>query len=89
MNPRQAAAARLGIRLDLDQNKTANSAEKFPMMTSRRSAIRHCPICRIAMQAAKSRDGLADFDIFRCLMCETTIREAKSHAKARGSAPDD
>jgi hypothetical protein len=30
------------------------------------------------MQAGKSRENLADFDTFRCLACDTTIREAKS-----------
>ena len=45
------------------------------MTTSRRPAIRHCPVCRIAMQAAKSRDNLDDFDLFKCLICETTIHE--------------
>jgi hypothetical protein len=59
------------------------------MTTSRRPNIRHCPVCRIAMQAAKSREDLADFDMFRCLTCETTIREAKTSAKGRGSAPDE
>jgi len=29
------------------------------------------------MQASKSQEYLADFDIFRCLACDTTIREAK------------
>jgi hypothetical protein len=29
------------------------------------------------MQASTSQDDLADFAIFRCLTCDTTIREAK------------
>jgi hypothetical protein len=28
------------------------------------------------MQASKSRENLADFDIFQCLSCHTVIREA-------------
>jgi hypothetical protein len=59
------------------------------MTVSRRPAIRHCPLCRIAMQGAKSRDELADFDIFRCLTCDTTIRESKSPARRRRPAPDE
>jgi len=44
-------------------------------MTPSRPPIRHCPLCGIAMQAAKSRDELSEPDIFRCLTCETTITE--------------
>jgi hypothetical protein len=59
------------------------------MTTSRSPAIRHCPVCRISMQAGKSREDLADFDMFRCLTCGTTIRETKSQGKSRGNAPED
>jgi hypothetical protein len=59
------------------------------MTTSRRPNIRHCPVCRIAMQAAKSRNDLVDFDMFRCMTCETTIREGKSTGKGRANASDD
>jgi hypothetical protein len=41
------------------------------------------------MQAGKSREDLADFDMFRCLTCGTTIRETKSQGKSRGNAPED
>jgi hypothetical protein len=46
-------------------------------MPSRRAtpAIRHCPLCGIAMQARKSREDLARFDVFQCLTCDTTIVE--------------
>jgi hypothetical protein len=50
------------------------------MTTHRRPTIRHCPVCRIAMQATKSRDNLDDLDMFKCLACETTIHEPKSGA---------
>lgn len=54
-------------------------------MTSRpRPAIRHCPVCGIAMQASKSRQNLADFDTFQCLTCETTISESDSRPKGAG-----
>ena len=36
------------------------------MTMPRRPDIRHCPVCRVAMQAAKSRDNLDEFDMFRC-----------------------
>jgi hypothetical protein len=56
------------------------------LMTPRnRPHIRHCPLCGIAMQAGKSRESLADFDIFRCLTCDTTIREAKPGNRRLGS----
>jgi len=71
------------------KNRAANFAYIFAMTKSRRPAIRHCPVCRIAMQAAKSREDLTDFDIFRCLTCETSIREAKSPGVARRSASED
>jgi hypothetical protein len=38
---------------------------------------RHCPICGIAMLGSKSREDLAKFDTYRCLTCETTIRESR------------
>jgi hypothetical protein len=55
-------------------------------MLSRRyvPAIRHCPLCGIAMQASKSREVLEHFDTFRCLTCHTTILET---ASADRSAP--
>jgi len=71
------------------KSRIGNSANGSSMTTSRRPAIRHCPICRIAMQGAKSRDDLTDFDIFRCLTCETTIRESKSPSNPGGRAPDE
>jgi hypothetical protein len=47
-------------------------------LTSRpHPSIRHCPVCGIAMQASKSREDLAHFDIFECLSCQTQIRETK------------
>jgi len=71
------------------KNRALNFADLFLMTESRRPAIRHCPICRVAMQAAKSPPEIADFAMFRCLTCETTIREAKSPARARESGPED
>ena len=29
------------------------------------------------MQASKSHEGLAEFDTFKCLTCQTTISETK------------
>ncbi len=50
-------------------------------MTSRRTAstpaIRHCPLCGIAMQASKSREDLKHYDTFQCQTCHTTIVEAE------------
>jgi hypothetical protein len=43
-----------------------------------RPLIRRCPLCGVAVKAGKSQENLADFDTFRCLACDTTIREAKS-----------
>jgi hypothetical protein len=47
-------------------------------MISRRAApaIRHCPLCGVAMQASKSREDLTKFDTFQCLTCHTTVVEA-------------
>jgi len=45
------------------------------MTASRPPSIRHCPLCGIAMQASKSRENSAEFEIFRCLTCQTTISE--------------
>jgi hypothetical protein len=60
------------------------SIDVFCMTMRPRPAIRHCPVCRIAMQAAKSRDNLDDFDIFKCLTCETTIHEPQSGTRPSG-----
>jgi len=49
-----------------------------------RPRIRHCPICGIAMQASKSREGLADFDTFECLNCGTAISESKPQPPGTG-----
>jgi hypothetical protein len=38
-----------------------------------RPPLRHCPVCGIAMQAARSRDDSAYFDRFECFSCHTTI----------------
>jgi len=67
---------------------TVISADVFFMTMHRRPAIRPCPLCGIAMQAAKSRDNLDDFDMFRCLTCETVIRESKSQTRRSGSASE-
>jgi hypothetical protein len=45
-------------------------------------AIRHCPLCGVAMQASRSRESLKNFDTFRCLTCDTTIVEKASTGKA-------
>jgi hypothetical protein len=65
------------------------SVDIFSMTTQRRPSVRHCPICGIAMQAAKSRDNLADFDMFKCLTCETTIRESTSRNRRPGGTPEE
>lgn len=46
------------------------------MKSRARPALRPCPICRVAMQASKSREDLADFDLFECQTCHTTIRQS-------------
>lgn len=47
---------------------------------ARAPAIRHCPLCGVAMQASKSRADRENFDIFRCLTCHTTIVVAAAEA---------
>lgn len=50
-------------------------------MTSKTGlAIRHCPLCGVAMQGSKSLENLGDFDTFQCLTCGTSIREEKSRS---------
>jgi hypothetical protein len=58
-------------------------------MPSRRATptIRHCPLCRVAMQASKSREDLRKFDTFRCLTCDTTIVETSKAADAAHLLP--
>jgi len=71
--------------IDLIWIKAARCLRHFKgKMPSRRSvpAIRHCPLCGIAMLASKSRDTQADFDTFRCLTCHTTILETASAGKS-------
>ncbi len=65
-----------------------NSVDVFLMTTHRRPSVRHCPICGIAMQAAKSWDNLTEFDVFQCLTCETTIRESKLRKQRPGDASE-
>ncbi len=43
---------------------------------SERPPLRHCPVCGIAMQAAKTRVELDHFDRFECLSCQTVINAA-------------
>ena len=47
------------------------------MPSRQKLKVRPCPLCGIAMQASKSRDELAEFDIFECQTCRTTISESK------------
>lgn len=51
-------------------------------------AVRHCPLCGIAMQGSKSREELSKFDSFQCLTCHTTIVEAAPTAGG-GEPPRD
>jgi hypothetical protein len=57
-------------------SRTAKWGEGVMMTPATLSPIRHCPVCRIAMQASKSREDLAKFDTFQCLACGTVIRES-------------
>lgn len=50
-------------------------------------AIRHCPLCGIAMLASKSRDDRKHYDTFQCLTCHTTIVEAAPAADAAARQP--
>jgi predicted RNA-binding Zn-ribbon protein involved in translation (DUF1610 family) len=43
---------------------------------SDRLTVRPCPLCGIAMQAAKTREDLEDFDRFECQNCGTLVIEA-------------
>ena len=54
----------------------------FFAMAKPRPPIRPCPVCGIAMQARKSREDRADYDIFHCLNCETTIVRAPPDDKS-------
>jgi hypothetical protein len=45
--------------------------------------VRHCPVCGIAMVRSKSREDVAEFDTYRCLTCDTTIRETPALAPNR------
>jgi formate dehydrogenase maturation protein FdhE len=45
-----------------------------------RPPIRHCPLCGIAMQASRSHENAAGFDIFQCQTCHTTIRQTRTQA---------
>jgi hypothetical protein len=55
------------------------------MVSRRRSTLRNCPVCGIAMQATKSRENLRDFDTFNCLSCDTMIVEAKPELGTEGT----
>lgn len=62
---------------DIFHNEIQSAAPVRLSMQRPRPPIRHCPICGVAMQADRSRADLADFDMFRCLNCETIISESK------------
>jgi hypothetical protein len=40
-----------------------------------------CPLCRIAMIGERSDPNRADFDIYRCLRCDSTIRMEPPHRR--------
>jgi predicted RNA-binding Zn-ribbon protein involved in translation (DUF1610 family) len=46
------------------------------LQSRNRSIVRPCPLCGIAMQAAKTRDDFEQFDHFECQHCGTVITEA-------------
>jgi hypothetical protein len=54
---------------------------KGAMKSQPRPPLRHCPLCGVAMQASKSKNDLQAFDVFQCLTCHTTIREAPAQPK--------
>jgi hypothetical protein len=62
-------------------NTSALHFADFFAMAQPRPPIRPCPVCGIAMQAHKSREDRADYDLFRCLSCETTIVRAPAAGK--------
>jgi hypothetical protein len=62
--------------------RSAEFADLSPMTSRPRPTIRHCPLCGIAMQASKTRENLTDFDLFRCLSCDTTISESRTRPPA-------
>jgi hypothetical protein len=74
----------MAVFRDALRSHPARPDETLPV--SPRPQIRHCPICGIAMQASKSRDDLADFDIFKCLNCGAEIRESRSPPPGAGGS---
>jgi hypothetical protein len=71
-----ASAPDRGWKLICINSRAAEPADGVMMTPSPVSPIRHCPVCGIAMQASKSREDLAKVDTYRCLTCDTTIRES-------------
>ncbi len=63
------------------KSAAARISHVFSMSSRERPKLRHCPICGIAMQASKSREGLAHFDRYECLSCHTVISETKTPPK--------
>jgi hypothetical protein len=66
----------INIQPDEGTDVTAMSQRSLP-------PIRHCPLCSIAMQASKSDESLPAFDIFRCMNCDSAIRETPSRPPSR------
>jgi len=46
-----------------------------------RPPLRHCPVCGVAMQAAKTHAELDYFDRFECLSCQTVINATSQRQK--------
>jgi hypothetical protein len=57
-------------------SRAADPADGAMMTRLPISPVRRCPICGIAMLGSKSREDSAKFDTYRCLTCDTTIRES-------------
>jgi hypothetical protein len=40
-----------------------------------RPPLKNCPVCGVTMQASKSREEQAHYDVFSCLRCGTVIAQ--------------
>jgi hypothetical protein len=79
--PKSAAQAAFSRALIFIKTARAWIAHAGWMRRSPPPRIRNCPICGLAMQASKSEESAAEFDLFECLTCRATIVERPAAAE--------
>ena len=65
--------------------KTSPGEYVKAFLAMKKTSVRHCPICRMAMVASKSREDLEKPDTYCCLSCGTEVVETPRQGGEKGN----